>query len=212
MAPGLRTGEAADDDLNSHEPILRCKVTALLALLDGRAHIAAEDWELARVMWTTSCAVRQATVEYGIAQRELAEQASTRRYVAREEAKAAAVGSPEGKLTRLAKTLADKAATAGGFLTDGAAKQRLHSRDRGLYEQIKEYGSKRGMLRTDDDGIHTLPARDGGVSPRASRTKQDTRTGQDRTGQDRTGQDRTLFVRARKKALRESVIYQDKNL
>jgi hypothetical protein len=155
-------GEAADDDLNSHEPILRCKVAALLALLDGRAHITTEDWELARVMWTTSCAVRQATVEYGTAQRELAEQASTRRYVAREEAKAAAVGSLDGKLTRLATALADKAAAVGGFLTDGAAKQKLHSRYRDLYEQIKEHGSKLGMLHTDDDGIHASPARGGG--------------------------------------------------
>jgi hypothetical protein len=124
-ALGLLTGEAADDSLNSHEPMLRCKVAVLLALLDGRARITAEDWALARVMWRTSCVVRQATVEYGMAQRKLAEQASTRRYVAREEARAAAVGSLDGKLTRLASTLADKAAEAGGFLTDGAARQKL---------------------------------------------------------------------------------------
>jgi bifunctional DNA primase/polymerase-like protein len=154
-------GEAADDDLNSHEPMLRCKVAALLALLDGRAHITAEDWELARVIWTTSCAVRQATVEYGVAQREFAEQASTQRYVAREEAKAAAVGSLDGKLNRLAKTLADKATAAGGFLTDGAARQKLHSRNRNLYEQIKEHGNKLGILLADDDGIHVMPARSG---------------------------------------------------
>jgi hypothetical protein len=51
--------------LDGHEPLTRCKVAALLAVLDGRFHVATEDWELSKTVWTVSCAVRDDAISFG---------------------------------------------------------------------------------------------------------------------------------------------------
>ena len=40
-------------------------MAALLALLDGRGEVSVEDWQLAGVLWETSCGVRDAVVAIG---------------------------------------------------------------------------------------------------------------------------------------------------
>ena len=44
---------------------MRCKMAALLALLDRRGEVNVEDWQLAGVMWETSCGVRDAVLAIG---------------------------------------------------------------------------------------------------------------------------------------------------
>ncbi|MDJ0461583.1 bifunctional DNA primase/polymerase [Streptomyces sp. H27-C3] len=58
--------------LDSHAPLMRVKVASLLAILAGRRHVNAEDWELARVVWQSSCATRDAVLRYseGLRRRE----------------------------------------------------------------------------------------------------------------------------------------------
>lgn len=53
------------DELDSHEPLMRCKLAALLCLLDGRRHVDPDDWRLAGTIWNVSCAVRDRLVEFG---------------------------------------------------------------------------------------------------------------------------------------------------
>lgn len=52
------TGRANVDALDSHEGLLRLKVAALLAILDGRFEVTVEDWELARQIKKASDQVR----------------------------------------------------------------------------------------------------------------------------------------------------------
>lgn len=54
--------DAADEGLNGHWPLHLAKLSALLAVLDGRDEISEEDWERARLVWATSCAVRDGLV------------------------------------------------------------------------------------------------------------------------------------------------------
>ncbi len=61
-------GEARLPLLDSHKPLTRVKLAALLAILDNRLHVTAEDWQLALVMWETSVESRTALVEYGARQ------------------------------------------------------------------------------------------------------------------------------------------------
>ncbi|PVZ07858.1 bifunctional DNA primase/polymerase [Actinomycetospora cinnamomea] len=67
----VNTGELVRADLNAHQPLHLVKVSALLALLDGRAHVTEEDWGLARQVWESSCQVREtvlAEVKHAAAQ------------------------------------------------------------------------------------------------------------------------------------------------
>lgn len=49
---------AAVPKLDSHANLVTLRCAALLAILDGRIEVAWADWELARQLWTVSCAVR----------------------------------------------------------------------------------------------------------------------------------------------------------
>ena len=46
--------EEDDDDLDSHEPLMLSKLSALLCLLDGRKAVTLDDWALAKIMYATS--------------------------------------------------------------------------------------------------------------------------------------------------------------
>ena len=65
-----RTGEAGDE-LQSHEPLMRCKVAALLCVLDGRRMVDQDDWRLAGMVWQVSCAVRDRLVAFGETERRV---------------------------------------------------------------------------------------------------------------------------------------------
>jgi len=51
-------GEVDVDPMNAHEPLMMCKLSALLAWLDGRMSVTQDDWVLARMIWSVSCAIR----------------------------------------------------------------------------------------------------------------------------------------------------------
>lgn len=53
------------DELDSHEPLMLCKLSALLCVLDGRMDVSYEDIELANLIWRVSCATRDRLIEFG---------------------------------------------------------------------------------------------------------------------------------------------------
>lgn len=63
---GLSTGAVALPELDAHMPLSLVKIAVLLAQLEGRRHVTAEDWRLARIVWHTSCRVRDHLVAYGL--------------------------------------------------------------------------------------------------------------------------------------------------
>lgn len=58
LALEISFGRGQEAPLDTHEPLWRVKCAALLALLHGRTSVAAEDWEMATLMWQTSRKVR----------------------------------------------------------------------------------------------------------------------------------------------------------
>jgi len=58
-------GEVVVEERDGQAPLMRCKMAALLALLDGRTAVNDEDWRLAGLMWETSCAFRDAVIDAG---------------------------------------------------------------------------------------------------------------------------------------------------
>lgn len=62
-ALGVTRGEWTVDPLDAHADLVRLKVAALLALLDGRTNIDTGDWTLAGMVMRTSSAVRTWAIE-----------------------------------------------------------------------------------------------------------------------------------------------------
>lgn len=55
---GKHLGEIEIDPMDSHEPLMRCKLASLLCYLDGRMLVDRSDWVLAGMIWSVSCAIR----------------------------------------------------------------------------------------------------------------------------------------------------------
>jgi hypothetical protein len=144
-------GELVVDERNSQAPLMRCKMSALLALLAGRGEVTEEDWQLAAVMWETSCAVRDAVADQGEAEKARQAEIVAQARVQLAERTAAAVGGVGAKLDRLAVTLAERVVAAGG-MKRGDARGGLPSRDRGLYDDVVNRAVERGLLRAADGG------------------------------------------------------------
>lgn len=76
-------GEITDDPLDSHRHLLRLKVAGLLALLDHRTNLTADDWTLAGLIVDTSDGVRSTITFTATTKARIAEQRAIDRQVAR---------------------------------------------------------------------------------------------------------------------------------
>lgn len=111
-------GEVVSDGWNAHRNLLRLKVAALLAIIDGRLSVAVEDWQLAGTIVDISDAVRrhaQAAVRAEGARTE----AETSSRLARR-AGETAIHVEKIRVVEAAKAMADKVwREQGGKLTRG---------------------------------------------------------------------------------------------
>ncbi|WP_156722623.1 hypothetical protein [Streptomyces apocyni] len=123
-------GELAIDELDGHANLMKVKLTALLALLDGgRTDATEEDWELAEVVWTSSCAVRGALIQRAEREAEAARRREQDAKVAQELRTHQAKTDTDRTLERIA-LLVKKHASAVGGITFGELNRRLRSSDR----------------------------------------------------------------------------------
>lgn len=145
-------GTVTVEELDSHRPLTLCKVSALLSVLDGRMKVTEDDWALAEEIWRVSSAVRDEVVAYG--RRERAREQWVKDVRQREQLVqvAAETGQLPTKLGRLADLIAAHVGDDGA-LTDGAARQRLASRDRHLYNAAVDLAVDRGAVRRVEGGI-----------------------------------------------------------
>lgn len=63
-------GTVVIDPMDSHEPLMRCKLAALLCWLDGRHEVDRSDWTLGGMVWAVSCAIRDRLIRHRDAERE----------------------------------------------------------------------------------------------------------------------------------------------
>lgn len=144
-------GQLVVDERDSQAPLMRCKMAALLAILDGRDKVTDDDWHLAAVLWHTSCAVRDAVTDHG--QREHAQQAEilAQARVNLAERTAVAADQVGAKVERLAQVLAERVTAAGG-LTQGAARKDMAGRDRHLFPAVADRAEVLGLIRRTPEG------------------------------------------------------------
>lgn len=76
---GKHRGEIEVDPMDSHEPLMRCKLAALLCYLDGRMLVDRSDWVLGGMIWTVSRAIRDRLIRQRDAEAERQDQAQRER-------------------------------------------------------------------------------------------------------------------------------------
>jgi len=85
-AAALTRGEVQPDEYNSHATLARLKVAGLLAVLDSRLDINADDWDLSAMFQSVSHRVRSEVLEYVALEARQSEERRTATYVNRETA------------------------------------------------------------------------------------------------------------------------------
>jgi hypothetical protein len=135
--------DATDEGLDGHRPLHLAKVSALLAVLDGRDTVSIADWGLAWIVWKTSCAVRDRLVREAETDRRLKAKAKTDDAVRTTVQTHRALETEEDrKILRVARLIADKThercAASGGepwpIGDRGGVSATLASRDRRFME------------------------------------------------------------------------------
>ncbi|MET0425014.1 MAG: hypothetical protein ABW046_14110 [Actinoplanes sp.] len=145
------------DDLNSHEPLMRCKLAALLCVLDGRMAVNEDDWRFGGMIWQVSCAVRDRLVQFGRQQAERqreAEQVRHAELAAAGEAARIEVSERVSAYARQIAARAREAEAAAPFATLGRSdeRRRIKSALRQAWDAGLEYALARGWVVLVSDG------------------------------------------------------------
>ena len=146
------TGELQLPLLDSHKPLTLVKISTLLAILDNRVHVTAEDWQLAEVIWATSCELRDALIEYGT--RQAADEAEKRTvaHVDREVRAHNAKAAGDRTLERVGRRAAVLVHEAEG-MSRGALNRAIAYRDRDRLPGALDYAEAKGWIVADGDEI-----------------------------------------------------------
>lgn len=138
-------GEAVADELESHAPLIRARIAAILAGWAGRCEVGRDDWQLAGVIMETSRAVRSAAMR------------KAERLTADDRAKRA---HERGQTAQVVRAMCDATATAVDRIAaalrrrverDGRAKRRdlvqaVTSKSRHLFEAALDRALERGLI------------------------------------------------------------------
>jgi hypothetical protein len=158
-------GDIQVPELDGHGYLTRAKLAALLMLLTdrGRTHVTPKDWELATILWETSCKVRDHYLRRGQLEEAKAEMSRARKYADREamaEAARQQVRDTNDPVDRVARKLAND--VHDGKLekpTVGYGRRLQSSRDRKWYSEALEYATEMGWVVVDEEAIAPGPNR-----------------------------------------------------
>lgn len=148
-AHAVGTGAKVPDALDSHAHLVRLKVAALLAVLDGRTAMDDEDWSLAEAVVAASDAVRGGVLEAVAAERRGKAHASRVGYAERElmvdEAR------HQQAVRRVARNIARFVHANGETPRAEVRRNSTRSTDRSVFEEaLDEAVSKGWVVRVDD--------------------------------------------------------------
>jgi hypothetical protein len=156
----LLRAEESVRQLDSHEILMRCKVSALLALLDGgRTRVLDDDWELAGMVWDTSAAIRDQLTEIG---RQVVATTVRQKTEAAAEVAAtvhAAVRGVDADVEKAARWLAKRVHDSGGD-TERGPRRDMEGKLRKHYDLALDRAVRAEWIV--QDGGHLLP---GSVRP-----------------------------------------------
>ncbi|WP_328850266.1 hypothetical protein OG994_16670 [Micromonospora globbae] len=132
-------GDVEPPELDAHEPLMRCKVASLLAVLDGRFYVTEEDWDLSLMVWDTSRAVRDDLIRWGQDQQRQREEARNLAAAVREAAIRDHVRDSHAANVERVAALLTSYLKREDMQTPGNLRRRLSGRDRDIFPEALEY-------------------------------------------------------------------------
>jgi hypothetical protein len=158
-------GVVDEDRMDARRNLTKAKLAGLLTLLNDstRQIVGQEEWDLAEIMWQTSCNVRDYyRAEAKAADRTRRDQADAQYAVREGKAEAAREAARDGyvpkAVIRCAKLIA-KHVHDGNVSTANQAEQKLASRDRHLFDDAMEYAESVLWVRVDGTQVSTGQSR-----------------------------------------------------
>ncbi|WP_405805646.1 hypothetical protein OG729_10155 [Streptomyces sp. NBC_00210] len=147
----VHRGVATVASLDAHGQLSRIKIATLLARLDGRFEATSEeDWELAGMVWQTSCAVRDHLLALG--RMRAKEQRMERLEQHGEREVYVAARKAQADTERVARVIHRAVYRSGGKrLSRAAARRAVQGKDRASYGDAVEHAVERGWLAADGD-------------------------------------------------------------
>jgi len=131
--------------LDGHQMLVQLRTAALFALMDDRAAISTQDWEISAAICATSRTIRTQLVEsIGDVSRQRAEARGVEDHI---RSTAADTAWLDGKVQRVVGHLL----RANGGLSRKEVKSKLRSTERPRVDEILEYGIARGLIRHSED-------------------------------------------------------------
>lgn len=142
------------EELHSHEPLMRCKVCALLCLMDGRRMVTSDDWRLAGMIWQVSCAVRDRLVQFGRQAAEAAALAEQDRHAALAETAETARLEVNERVVAYARQIGTHAHETFTPVGRSEERRKIKSSLRKSWDTGLMYAAKMGWVVLDIDGSH----------------------------------------------------------
>lgn len=150
------TGEYRPNILDAHRHLHLLKIAAVLAVLDGRLHISAEDWALAGIVWQTSCRVRAWLQSEIVRHNARRDAEATRRYVQRQVAAARhqqdSLYYVDTRARRLARYVQDLAHDHPAGFSTGMLRARFKGEERDLSDHYVGYALEKEWIVETEDG------------------------------------------------------------
>jgi hypothetical protein len=148
--------EVAVDELDSHEPLMLCKLAALFCVLDARMAVSGEDIELANLLWRVSCATRDRLMEFGRqeAQRRKAEKLATR--IAETEAVSLATRGVDHTIDRVARLIFRRVRSHEGPALRYLLRKNIGSANKPYFDAALAHAKGQRWVATDEDDREVL--------------------------------------------------------
>lgn len=146
-------GKIGDDDLsfNSQRQATLIKLAGLLAILGGRDVLCDEDWELAKIIWRTSCAIRNALLRQRDKDQAAKTEEKTKRDIERATAVAKATGVMDAAIERVARNIV-RIIGRDGPQKPGYLNSKIKYKDRGhIGDAIEHCLEEEWLTKSDDD-------------------------------------------------------------
>jgi hypothetical protein len=131
--------------LDAHAYLTRGKIAANLTLLDQRDYVTAKDWELAGVIWETSCCVRDWLIKQSTARKNQESEARDERIIAREGRAEAERLTTQPRVERIARNLT-KRVHMDGDRTTASAERHIDGNDRKYAAAAWEHANRSGWV------------------------------------------------------------------
>jgi hypothetical protein len=152
---GKHRGEIEVNPMDSHEPLMRCKLAALLCYLDGRWDVDRSDWVLGGMIWSVSCAIRDRLIRHrdAEARRQADEKRSARLTEATEiEMMRVTVSTDVERVARNLRRISQRMDDKFESPKKWVIKQNL-GRDKPLFDAAVGYALQRGWIMEQDGEI-----------------------------------------------------------